>query len=226
MRARAWQNALVGERSWYVGGRAAALLLRMWRGTVRVEARNREILRPPYVLALWHGRMIGSIMDNFDCRAVTMASRSTDGALAAGIVDGLGLTAARGSTSRGGREALEEMTDLVRDGSNPFAALTVDGPRGPWRKVKPGIVALARRLEAPICAVTFSCRRRWVLHSWDHMVLPKPFSKIVVAYGGPWGGQDLAGDQREVADRIGREMNVLTAALDAEVAGSELWPSG
>jgi len=198
-------------------------MLRLWRRTVRVEARNRKILRRPFVLALWHGRVIGSLMDNYDCGCVTMASRSSDGALAAGIVEGLGLTATRGSGSRGGREALDEMADMVRAG-HPFAALTVDGPRGPWRRVKTGAVALARRLEVPIYGVTFSSTRSRVLRSWDHMVLPRPFSRVVVAYAGPWSADASAGEMAAIADAVGRGLDDVTEALDREVAGRPLWP--
>ncbi len=198
-------------------------MLRGWRGTVRVEARDREILRQPHVLALWHGRVIGSLMDNYDCGCVTMASRSSDGALAAGIVEGLGLVATRGSGSRGGREALDEMEDAVRGGV-PFAALTVDGPRGPWRRVKIGAVALARRLGVPIYAVSFSCTRSRVLRSWDRMVLPTPFSRVVVGYAGPWSADVPVEGMAAVADAVGRGLDELTEALDRDVAGRALWP--
>jgi lysophospholipid acyltransferase (LPLAT)-like uncharacterized protein len=213
----------VGERSWYLSGRAIALLVRLWRLTVRLEVRDRERLRTPYILALWHGRIIGSLMDTFDRGGVAMASRSNDGALAAGILEGVGVKAARGSSSHGGREALDEMEELVRLGRS-FAALTVDGPRGPWRKLKPGVVALARHLDIPLYAVTFSCRRSRLLHTWDRMVVPRPFSRVVVQYSGPWEPADLAGNLRTVARRVGGEMDAQTAALDREVAGGELWP--
>lgn len=201
-------------------------MLRLWRTTVRVENRNSGVRRAPYVLALWHGRVIPNMMDNYDCGAVTMASRSNDGALAAGIVDQLGLIPTRGSTSRSGKQALEEMEEIVRRGEAPFAALTVDGPRGPWRQVKAGIVTLARRLQVPLIPITSSCRRAWVLRSWDRMVLPKPFSKVVVAYGEPWSPERLAGPLPAVLSGIADDMNALTAALDREVAGRELWPRG
>lgn len=222
--AQAWQNERVGERSWYLGGRGIALLLRLWRLSVRMEVRNREILRTPYILALWHGRIIGSLMDVFDRGGVAMASRSNDGALAAGILEGVGVKAARGSSSKGGLEALDEMEEEMLRQGRQFAALTVDGPRGPWRKLKPGVVALARHLDLPLYAVTFSCRRSRLLHTWDRMVLPRPFSRVVVQYSGPWESADLTGNLRAVARRIGSEMDAQTAALDREVAGGELWP--
>ena len=223
-RRQPWQNATVGERSWYVGGRGIGLLLRLWRLSVRIEVRHREILRTPYVLALWHGRIIGSLMANFDRGAVAMASRSNDGALAAGILEGVGIHVARGSSSLGGREALDEMEAMVRGGL-PFAALTVDGPRGPWRKLKPGVIALARHLDLPLYAVTFTCRRPRILKTWDHMIVPRPFSRVVVDYIGPWSPSDLGDDLRAATRRVGAEMNAHAAELDREVVGAELWPA-
>ena len=214
----------MGERAWYVGGRAVALLFRAWAATLRFEQRWARPVTPPYVAALWHGRIIGAVMANIGCGTVTMASRSNDGALAAGIVDGIGMKATRGSASRGGREALEEMVEALLAGA-PFASLTVDGPHGPWRRVKPGALILARRLDIPIVPVPFSCRRPAVLRSWDHMVLPKPFTKVVVAWGDPWLPGQFGRDPDEGMSVIGTGLDTLTASLDREVAGRELWPS-
>lgn len=210
----------MSERRWYLGGRAIALLTRLWRLTVRVQAGNRAVLAPPYVLALWHGRILGSVMDNFDSGCVTMTSQSHDGALAAGIVDGLGLRATRGSSTRGGREALRDMKGAIAAGA-PFAALTVDGPKGPWREVKPGIVVLARQLGVPVIPVTSTCTHPLLLRSWDRMVLPRPFSRVVVRYGQPIHPAELHG--HDAAERIAVALETLTQELDREVLGRTLW---
>ena len=81
----------VNERAWYLAGRAVAMALRALKLTLRFEVRHPERFRPPCILALWHGRIIGSTMFHADSRCVTMASQSKDGGLAAGAVDGLGL---------------------------------------------------------------------------------------------------------------------------------------
>jgi len=214
----------VGELAWYYGGRTVALLFRAWARTLRFEQRWSQAITRPYVAALWHGRIIGAVLANIDCGTVTMASQSNDGALAAGIVDGIGMRATRGSASRGGREALEEMADALRSGA-PFGSLTVDGPRGPWREVKPGALVLARRLGLPIVPVTFSCRRPAVLRSWDRMVLPKPFTRVVVEWGDPWQPAEFGRDAEQAAAAIKGRLDSLTARLDREVAGRELWPS-
>jgi hypothetical protein len=136
----------------------------------------------------------------------------------------VGLRVARGSSSRGGREALAEMSDELNAGA-PRAGLTVDGPKGPWRQVKAGAVALAIRHDIPLVPATFSCRRTWLLGSWDRMVLPCPFSRMVVRYGEPWSPERLRADPEAALEAIGRDLDTLGRQLDAEVAGRELWPA-
>ena len=212
----------VNERGWYLAGRAVAMMLRGLKLTLRFEVRHPERFSPPCILALWHGRIIGSTIFHTDSRCVTMASQSKDGGLAAGAVDGLGLLATRGSPTRGGREAIGAMAAALRAGA-PYAALTVDGPKGPWRRVKPGIVVLARRLNLPVVPISFSCRRHHMLRSWDHGIIPKPFARVIVGYGEPWI-PERSKSGPSPAEKIAASIDALTAELDRETVGRELWP--
>jgi hypothetical protein len=56
------------------------------------------------------------------------------------------------------------------------------------------------------------------------MVLPKPFTRVVVTYGEPWSPERLAGPLPAVLAGVAADLNALTASLDREVAGRELWP--
>lgn len=195
-----------------------------WRPVLRWQSRNRQLIEEPCVLAFWHGRLLGVLMDSLGSGAVSMASRSADGALAAGALVAAGIRVARGSGSEGGREALKEMREKLRAGA-PFAGLTVDGPRGPWRKVQPGVVMLARWLGIPVVPATFSCRSSGMLRSWDRMVLPRPGTRVVVAYGDRIPVESLPRSLEEGAELVRERLEALTVALDREVAGRELWPS-
>jgi lysophospholipid acyltransferase (LPLAT)-like uncharacterized protein len=212
----------VQERGWYRTGRTIAMLLRTLKLTLRFEVRHAERFTPPCVLALWHGRIIGSTLYHTDSGCVSMASQSNDGALAAGAIDGLGLLATRGSTSRGGREAIGAMSAALRSGA-PFAALTVDGPKGPWRQVKPGVVVLARRLGLPVVPISFSCARHKMLRSWDHGIVPRPFARLLVGYGEPWL-PERSKDGPSPQERIAASLEAITRELDREACGRELWP--
>ncbi len=213
----------MAHTGYFLAGVGIGALLRVWQRTLRREVRNAAARDRRCVVAVWHGRFVGVLMENFGSGLVTMASLSGDGALAAGAVRMVGLRVARGSSSRGGREALAAMSAAL-DAGAPAAGLTVDGPKGPWRRVKPGAVALAIRHSLPLIPASFSARRVIELRSWDRMVLPRPFSRSVVVYGEPWTPERLGADPEGALAGIGDELDRLGCELDREVAGRELWP--
>jgi len=165
----------------------------------------------PILFTLWHGRMLLAILAHRQEGIVTMASRSKDGEIIAQWLERNGFAVVRGSTTRGGGEALREMVRQVRGGRH--AALTVDGPKGPARVVQPGIVQLARLTGGWILPITSSSAKARFLDSWDRYLLPLPFSKNVVAYGEPFSiGSDLSDD--EATRRIARALDDATREAD------------
>jgi lysophospholipid acyltransferase (LPLAT)-like uncharacterized protein len=167
-------------------GAAIALL----RATLRVELLHGEYFadlrsrQVPILLSLWHGRMFLPIDAHRMQGIVTMASKSADGDIITGWLQNHGYTVVRGSTTRGGSDALRRMVYYVRAGRN--AALTVDGPKGPPRVVQPGVVRLARLTGAWILPISFSSSRPMFFRSWDRYLIPKPFSRNFVSYGEPF----------------------------------------
>ena len=192
--------------------------IRVLRATLSVDRLHRERFLElekrgvPILFALWHGRMFLSILEHRGCRIATMASRSKDGEVIALWLERNGYRAARGSSTRGGGEALRELVRHVRGGGN--AALTVDGPRGPARDVQPGIVQLARLTGGFILPITSSCSRARFLASWDRYLLPLPFSRCVVAYGEPFRIEADLPDE-EAARRIAEALDAATREADA-----------
>ncbi len=128
--------------------RLVGAVLFLYRATLKVERLHFDrclALKArgvPILFTLWHGRMLLSIQAHRREGIVTMASRSKDGEIIARWLERNGYVVVRGSTTRGGGQALREMVRQVRGGRH--AALTVDGPRGPARVVQPGVVQLAR----------------------------------------------------------------------------------
>jgi hypothetical protein len=188
------------------------------RATVKVERlhedrylglKKKEV---PILFALWHGRMYLSIQAHRRQGVVTMASRSKDGEIIARWLEANGYVVVRGSTSKGGGQALREMVRHVRSGRH--AALTVDGPRGPARVVQPGVVQLARLTGAWILPVTSSASRGRFLRSWDRFFVPRPFSRGVVAYGEPFPIARELSDEAGLA-RIGAALDDATAEADS-----------
>jgi len=111
-------------------------------------------------------------------------SRSWDGELLAGALHMWGWRTTRGSSSRGGKEALAEMIEVAKQEHCP-SGLAVDAPRGPAGKVKMGIVILARETGQPILPFGMWSSRHLQFNSWDKTILPLPFSSIVFAFQEP-----------------------------------------
>ena len=75
---------------------------------------------------------------------------------------------------------------MAKKGTSGYdIAITPDGPRGPKFKVQAGALYIAQRSGLPILPISTSAKRRWTLSSWDRFLIPKPFSKSVIAIGEP-----------------------------------------
>jgi hypothetical protein len=90
------------------------------RATMRVEVLHGEYFAAlqsrgvPILLALWHGRMFLVVDAHRRQGFVTMASKSKDGDIIAGWLENNGYVVVRGSTTRGGSEALRRMVYHMR----------------------------------------------------------------------------------------------------------------
>jgi lysophospholipid acyltransferase (LPLAT)-like uncharacterized protein len=66
--------------------------------------------------------------------------------------------------------------------SGRTAIFTADGPRGPIYQTKMGPIKLAQMTGAPIGAFHLEPEHAWVIRSWDHFLVPKPFTRIFVSW--------------------------------------------
>jgi len=136
-----------------------------------------------FVGVVWHKDFLFAL-DFFRRRKiVVMVSQSKDGELVARALHKLGYRTVRGSSSRGGREALGELTDLVRHGWG--SAIIADGPRGPAREAKIGCVLAGRNSGAPLIPWGCHAEPSINLRNWDRTMIPRPFARITVAFGTP-----------------------------------------
>ena len=135
------------------------------------------------ILALWHGRILPGLFYLRNRGIVVITSRNFDGEWIARILKRYGYGTARGSTSKGGARALAQLRRDLSDGRP--AAFTVDGPRGPARVAQPGAVWLAGATGNPILPFHIETDRHWTLSNWDRTQIPKPFSRVAIAFGPP-----------------------------------------
>jgi len=160
----------------------------------------------------FHGIMLFPLYYARRYHALIMVSRSWDGDLIERCLHRWGYDTTRGSSSRGGKEALAEMIEILKE-KDWNAALAVDAPRGPARKAKIGTVVLARETGRPVVPLVSWATRKIQFSSWDSMILPLPFSTIVLAFGKPLEvpkgleREDYEMIRREIEDELNRVTN-------------------
>lgn len=168
--------------------RPVYFLLSLYARTLRLRVENDEVFSGHLqkggliVFASWHQRFFGGffIPRIYDAPHSIMISRSRDGDFIAGVVEQIGWRPVRGSGSLGGKEALRQMVDALMQGR--VGGHIVDGPQGPPRIVKPGLISLAQRTGAAICPAYVSYEKPWTFNSWDRFMVPRPFSRVLLRF--------------------------------------------
>ena len=201
-----WQRILL----WPLG-----LFLRLWGRTLRFELSPSdqaafEIWDRPVALVIWHNRLfIGSEIIR-RCRRgrrfYGLVSASRDGAWLAAFFEMIGMGAVRGSSSRGAREAVSALIDVLKGGND--IGITPDGPRGPRYEFKPGGFIVARRAGAPLLLIGGEFQRAHALGSWDRFLVPWPFSRVILRCRRVHPA-DLPRDRTEALAELARVMREL-----------------
>jgi len=138
---------------------------------------------PPGVYAFWHRCLLAGAWRFRNYGLTILISRSFDGELIARTVEQLGFVAIRGSSSRDGAPGLRNMQRAYLAGH--YCAITADGPRGPAMVAKPGVVQLAQLVNTTVSTCYVYPHSAWQLRSWDRFLIPKPFSRVTIAWTCP-----------------------------------------
>ncbi len=134
-------------------------------------------------MAFWHGRILPATYYFRRRGIVVITSENFDGEWIAGIIERFGYGTARGSTSKGARRALRQLTRDI--GAGRPVGFTLDGPRGPARVAQPGAVWLAKATGNPVLPFHLEADHSWTLNSWDRTQVPRPFATVSIAMGEP-----------------------------------------
>jgi lysophospholipid acyltransferase (LPLAT)-like uncharacterized protein len=162
---------------------------------------------------LWHGTRALRGED-----VSVLVSTHRDGELIARVLARLGYGLVRGSSTRGGAAALREITRAARDGRGDVV-FTVDGPRGPAREVKDGILYAASRTGLPIVPVGIWVDRAWRAKSWDGLIIGKPLARVGVSFGDELRiPADV--DHRELLPRFGPQLELALERAEAQARDS------
>lgn len=165
------------------------------------------------IYTFWHDRIFQGTYFWRDRGIVIITSKSFDGEYIARFIQRFGYGAIRGSSSRGGSRALVEMIRKMRRGL-PMG-FSIDGPRGPRYRVKPGPLLLAKKTGNPMMPFILEPKNFWTIKSWDKMQIPRPFTRVSVIIGKPIYVGDNSNDEEKLSE--------LQRSLDELVAKGKEW---
>lgn len=188
-------------------------LSRSWRFETHAEERWHGAMADPvpYVFVLWHEAILPLLWWHRHRGIAIVVSQGREGRYVGDYASGLGYRLLSGSSSRGGPRALLGAVRSLEDG-HPVA-ITPDGPKGPRRELKPGVVQAAQRAGALIVPLHAIADPVWHVGSWDRMVIPKPRAAVVVGYGEPFRVADGPSGVTQGVERCREAMLTLEAEM-------------
>lgn len=173
-----------------------------------------------YIFSIWHDTLVFPLFlrpPNF----IALVGPHRDGSYVTNVVKLLGFESVRGSSSKGGTQAVLQIIEKSR-GKN--ISITPDGPRGPRRTMKTGCAFLASQTGKPVMATGFSCSKAWrIKGSWTDLVIPKPFSRVYVLGSRPIPIPEHVSreDVSRYTSEIQREMDRINEIAEAMANGAE-----
>ena len=168
-----------------------------------------------FITCFWHGRLLMmSFAWPYDPHLCMLISTHPDGQLIAKITERLGFKVLESEAKGGGSAALRSMVRILKRGG--YIGITPDGPRGPRMRSSNGAIALAKLCGVPILPLSYSSSRWRIIKSWDHFILPLPFSKGVFIWGEPIeiSQQSTPTELEAGRKKLEKQLNELTKNAD------------
>lgn len=179
-----WQRFTISLASYvgyflvYVIGRTLRWEVRGWENWESIQKAGKQA-----IYSCWHRCIFPATYFWRKRGIVVMSGYHFDAQYTGRFIQMHGYGIARGSSARGGVNALNRMVRCLRDGRD--VGFTIDGPRGPRYVAKVGPVLVAKRTGNPIFCFHISMKRKIQLNSWDHFQIPLPFTKALVLMAPP-----------------------------------------
>jgi lysophospholipid acyltransferase (LPLAT)-like uncharacterized protein len=171
---------------WFIEPFLIALIIRVlgltWRtkfeGISRLKHYNFKVL-----YAFWHEYYIPAVYSNMGSGIGVLVSSSRDGQLSGRVLKILGYKPFMPETGEKETKVLIKLINYGKKGNH--IAVTPDGPSGPRRKAKKGVLHIAKRSGLPIFGVSIKAHPVIRFSSWDKLMLPLPFARIEFSMKGP-----------------------------------------
>jgi lysophospholipid acyltransferase (LPLAT)-like uncharacterized protein len=197
-------------------------LLYLYTATLRVKFEGNEKVQKhleaggKVIISSWHQRFFGGFFlpQIFEWSPCIIISQSRDGDFISRVVSRIGWTPVRGSSKRGGKQALQVMTKGVNECH--IGGHIVDGPTGPPHIIKPGLISLAKKTGAVICPGVVSYEKAWMAKSWDRFMIPKPFSRVLFRFGSIFPMPEITSDEQFESFRRELEVDLISEYEEAD----------
>lgn len=187
---------------------------------VGIERFYETVKKHPTIIMLWHNRIF--LCPNFFGEYMEPTSNYT--AYVSKSRDGEWLALATESYKNGFTIRVPKfnkhtsLKEFVKTLKKSIVLITPDGPTGPVYKIKPGVIVAAQLAKAQIFPFSWSASKYWRIKSWDQMIIPKPFGKIVIGYGEPFfissdPQMSLDAKTAEAEDKLNHFKNDITKRL-------------
>ena len=188
-----------------------AILLKIWVGLIYLSCRKTIIgqkhantlqnIKDTFIITIWHRSLLLAPKTLLKSKSyASLSSNHSDGKIALIYAKLTGVTPIQGSGTgtaskkpvkdKKGAAALRKILRYL--GNNKSVWLTADMPPGPAFECGRGIIAIARLSQKPILATAIRTKNEIIIEkAWDKFIIPKPFGKMVIAYGEPlWVPRD------------------------------------
>ena len=188
-----------------------AAYFKMFRVEVREDRAGLSPYKPTgddrFLYCVWHDAIAGPTFAGRSRNAGALASRHADGAWIAHALEARGMRPVRGSSGKSGAAGAR---GVIEASKTLHIVLTPDGPRGPRREIKPGIVYLASQTGRAIVPVAFDATHAWRPHGkWTDLIVPKPLCRAVV-----WAGEPIAVPPKADRETLEAKRQEVQAAMD------------
>ena len=170
-----------------------------------------------YIFCCWHNRLfLGPHLLPRNRIINALQSSHSDGMITSIAFKYLEMNVILGSSKKGGMQAFRKMIKCIQNGES--IAITPDGPKGPKEIVKEGIIKLAQITGVPIVPLVWTTKKFKLINSWDHFVIPFPFSKGVYTFGEPIYVDKKINEKKIEISRleVENEMKRLTKLINNE----------
>ena len=136
-------------------------------------------------MLIWHEELlpVTKVGSNQDWLSIISASK--DGDYLERLVTKWGYRTIRGSASKHDK-ATSMLRETIKLAKKNKIAIGVDGPRGPRRQIKIGMLLAAQKAGVPLFLARIRAKGFRLEKSWDKSLIPYPFAKIDVLTSGPF----------------------------------------